>query len=111
MAGRWGSAVDRYVMFFAIKAIRGHPYIVVGLFWYLGTLVPVIGLLQVGGQAMADRYTYPINRDFCCYCMGNFRYFKKVALSKNLFWHIRSNNTYSFDLEHILKSEKWYHTV
>ena len=44
--------------FLAIKEIRRHPYIAVGLFWYLGTLVPVIGLLQVGGQAMADRYTY-----------------------------------------------------
>jgi tetratricopeptide (TPR) repeat protein len=30
----------------------------VGWFWFLGTLVPVIGLVQVGGQAMADRYTY-----------------------------------------------------
>ena len=29
-----------------------------GWFWYLGTLVPVIGLVQVGEQAMADRYTY-----------------------------------------------------
>ena len=30
----------------------------VGWFWYLGTLVPVIGLLQIGMQARADRYTY-----------------------------------------------------
>jgi tetratricopeptide (TPR) repeat protein len=35
-----------------------QPYLVVGWFWYLGTLVPVIGLVQVGAQAMADRYTY-----------------------------------------------------
>jgi tetratricopeptide (TPR) repeat protein len=34
------------------------PYLAVGWFWYLGTLVPVIGLIQVGNQAMADRYTY-----------------------------------------------------
>jgi tetratricopeptide (TPR) repeat protein len=34
------------------------PYLPVGWFWYLGTLVPVIGLVQVGVQAMADRYTY-----------------------------------------------------
>lgn len=33
-------------------------YLPVGWFWYLGTLVPVIGIVQVGGQAMADRYTY-----------------------------------------------------
>jgi tetratricopeptide (TPR) repeat protein len=37
---------------------RRWPYLPVGWFWYLGTLVPVIGLVQVGGQAMADRYTY-----------------------------------------------------
>jgi tetratricopeptide (TPR) repeat protein len=37
---------------------RRHPYLRVGWLWYLGTLVPVIGLVQVGGQAMADRYTY-----------------------------------------------------
>jgi tetratricopeptide (TPR) repeat protein len=34
------------------------PYLLVGWLWYLGTLVPVIGLIQVGGQGRADRYTY-----------------------------------------------------
>ncbi|MDR3458407.1 MAG: tetratricopeptide repeat protein [Verrucomicrobiae bacterium] len=34
------------------------PYLLTGWLWFLGTLVPVIGLVQVGGQAMADRYTY-----------------------------------------------------
>jgi tetratricopeptide (TPR) repeat protein len=37
---------------------RAMPYLAVGWFWFLGTLVPVIGLVQVGRQAMADRYTY-----------------------------------------------------
>ena len=44
--------------FGAIRTARKYPYILVGLFWYFGTLVPVIGLVQVGDQAMADRYTY-----------------------------------------------------
>ena len=35
-----------------------HPYLLTGWLWYCGTLVPVIGLVQVGGQAMADRYAY-----------------------------------------------------
>jgi len=35
-----------------------RPWLAVGWFWYLGTLLPVIGLIQVGPQAMADRYTY-----------------------------------------------------
>lgn len=46
------------VTFFVIRAVRGWPYLAVGWLWYLGTLVPVIGLVQVGMQAMADRYTY-----------------------------------------------------
>ncbi|MGO9112057.1 MAG: tetratricopeptide repeat protein [Thermoguttaceae bacterium] len=37
---------------------RRCPYLLFGWLWYLGTLVPVIGLVQVGSQAMADRYTY-----------------------------------------------------
>jgi tetratricopeptide (TPR) repeat protein len=42
----------------AIRAAPRHPYLCVGWLWYLGTLVPVIGLVQVGSQPMADRYTY-----------------------------------------------------
>lgn len=34
------------------------PYLAVGWFWFLGTLIPVIGLVQVGAQSAADRYTY-----------------------------------------------------
>ena len=37
---------------------RRRPYVLVGWLWYLGTLVPVIGIVQVGTQAMADRYAY-----------------------------------------------------
>jgi len=43
---------------FIVWASRRWRYLAVGWFWYLGTLVPVIGLVQVGQQAMADRYTY-----------------------------------------------------
>jgi len=37
---------------------KERPYLIVGWLWYLGTLVPVIGLVQVGSQALADRYAY-----------------------------------------------------
>ncbi|MBX7257960.1 MAG: tetratricopeptide repeat protein [Candidatus Hydrogenedentes bacterium] len=37
---------------------RTRPYVLVGWLWYLGTLIPVIGLVQVGHRAMADRFTY-----------------------------------------------------
>jgi protein O-mannosyl-transferase len=46
------------ITFFAIKDFSRRPYLMVGWLWYLGTLVPVIGLVQVGDQAWADRYTY-----------------------------------------------------
>jgi hypothetical protein len=42
----------------AIRVWRRHPAVATGWFWYLGTLVPVIGIVQVGAQGMADRYTY-----------------------------------------------------
>ncbi len=42
----------------AVRERARRPYLAFGWFWYLGTLVPVIGLVQVGLQAFADRYTY-----------------------------------------------------
>lgn len=42
----------------AVIAAPRHGYLAVGWFWFLGTLVPMIGLVQVGEQAMADRYAY-----------------------------------------------------
>jgi len=41
-----------------IWQIRERPFLVVGWLWFLGTLIPVIGLVQVGSQSIADRYTY-----------------------------------------------------
>ena len=42
---------------FVLRA-RQNPCLLVGWFWFLGTLVPIIGLVQTGVQSMADRYTY-----------------------------------------------------
>ncbi|MDR3698537.1 MAG: tetratricopeptide repeat protein [Candidatus Sulfopaludibacter sp.] len=41
-----------------IRKARTHPYLAVGWLWYVGTLLPVIGLVQVGAQSSADRYMY-----------------------------------------------------
>jgi hypothetical protein len=52
-------------------ASRKRRYLAVGWLWFLGTLVPMIGLLQVGGQAMADRYAYlPFVGLFIAVCWG-----------------------------------------
>jgi len=55
----WSSAaVLAVVTAAAIAQARKRPYLLAGWLWYLGTLIPVIGLVQVGAQARADRYTY-----------------------------------------------------
>ncbi|HLZ40334.1 MAG TPA: tetratricopeptide repeat protein [Candidatus Sulfotelmatobacter sp.] len=41
-----------------VVKFRAHRYLAVGWLWFLGTLVPVIGIVQAGNQAMADRYAY-----------------------------------------------------
>jgi tetratricopeptide (TPR) repeat protein len=43
---------------FVVALRRRAAYLATGWFWFLGTLVPVIGLVQIGSQSMADRYTY-----------------------------------------------------
>jgi tetratricopeptide (TPR) repeat protein len=55
----WGAVVVlSSLTIVAVGMAKSRPYATVGWLWYLGTLIPVIGLVQVGGQAMADRYTY-----------------------------------------------------
>ena len=51
-------AVLAIITYAAWRGARRFPYLATGWLWYLGTLVPVIGLVQVGTQRMADRYTY-----------------------------------------------------
>ena len=46
------------VTILALRYWHTHPQLLVGWFWFLGMLVPTIGFVQVGYQAMADRYTY-----------------------------------------------------
>jgi tetratricopeptide (TPR) repeat protein len=41
-----------------LSCAKRFPYLAVGWFWFLGTLIPAIGIVQVGVQSMADRYTY-----------------------------------------------------
>jgi tetratricopeptide (TPR) repeat protein len=59
----WGSVAAAAAVVAALCAAavglrRRAPWFFVGWFWFLGTLVPTLGLVQVGEQALADRYTY-----------------------------------------------------
>lgn len=80
-------AVLGCITFLTIRYRKRFPWIFVGWFWFIGTLVPVIGLVQVGVQAMADRYTYvPLVGLFVILSWGavqlmkNWRY-QKIILS------------------------------
>ena len=54
-----------------VLAARRHRYLPVGWFWFLGAMVPMLGVVQVGGQAMADRYAYlPLIGLFFMFCWG-----------------------------------------
>lgn len=69
----------------AIFRFRKAPYLPVGWFWFLGTLVPVIGIIQVGFQARADRYTYiPLIGIFIVLSWGMTRIFTNVRFGKRL---------------------------
>ncbi|MBW2201963.1 MAG: tetratricopeptide repeat protein, partial [Deltaproteobacteria bacterium] len=67
----------------SIRNVRRFPWFAVGWLWYLGTLVPVIGLVQIGPQAMADRYTYvPLIGLFIMIAWGIPEIFKKWRYKK-----------------------------
>ena len=53
-----GAAIISVISLLALVNLRRHPHIFVGWGWFLGTLVPMLGIIQVGDQAYADRYTY-----------------------------------------------------
>jgi len=58
LRGALGLVALAIITTLALMGWRKRPYLAMGWLWYLGTLVPVIGLLQAGAQAHADRYTY-----------------------------------------------------
>lgn len=74
--------------FLAVVAIlawrgRARPYLAIGWLWFLGTLVPMIGLVQVGEQGMADRYAYlPFLGIFAAAVWG----ISDLAASRNIRW-------------------------
>ncbi len=47
-----------FISVLTIRKSEKYPFLLAGWLWYLGTLLPVIGLIQVGSQSMADRYSY-----------------------------------------------------
>jgi Flp pilus assembly protein TadD len=71
----------------ALMVMKKHPYIFTGWFWFAGTLVPMIGLVQVGAQTMADRYEYfPMIGILIIIVMGIGDVFTKYQFARTLIW-------------------------
>jgi len=77
------------ISWLAWRVRRSCPYWLVGWLWFLGTLVPVIGLVQVGGAALADRYTYfPAIGIFLAVALGVRDGAERFQVSKPIVWMI-----------------------
>lgn len=75
------------VSLIATRFRRELPFLVTGWFWYLGMLVPVIGLVQVGMQSMADRYTYlPLIGVFIILAWGADKVRERWGVSAAAIW-------------------------
>ncbi|MDM8525128.1 tetratricopeptide repeat protein [Desulfococcaceae bacterium HSG8] len=86
----WWKAGGAFILFISVsllaaRAVKQHPCFITGWLWYVGTLVPVIGLVQVGAQAMADRYTYiPLIGIFIMIAWGGHEIIRKQRYGKIL---------------------------
>jgi len=70
----------------AARLARTFPFVLTGWYWYLIALLPVIGLVQVGAQAMADRYTYiPLVGPFILFAWGTHAWLRRYAVPGALF--------------------------
>jgi tetratricopeptide (TPR) repeat protein len=85
-----GSAIAALLVLLAVSAFciwagRSRRYLLFGWLWFVGTLIPVIGLVQVGGQAMADRYTYvPYFGLFVIVVWGGAELFERFGLNRKV---------------------------
>ena len=85
----WKTALAALMLFIitaaALRQRNKQPWFITGWLWYLCTLVPVIGIVQVGGQARADRYTYiPLIGIFIIVAWGAWTIFKNMHYSKTI---------------------------
>ena len=85
-----GASIASLLVLLVISALciwagRSRRYLLFGWLWFLGTLVPVIGLVQVGGQSMADRYTYvPYFGLFVIVVWGGADLLERVGLNRRV---------------------------
>jgi tetratricopeptide (TPR) repeat protein len=81
------AAIFLAAIVFVVWLGRRFPFLITGWFWYLGMLIPVIGLVQVGAQSMADRYTYlPLIGVFILLVWGAGEVLESWRLPKQVMW-------------------------
>jgi hypothetical protein len=81
----YGSLLILLIITMLVVQYRHRRYLLVGWLWFLGTMIPMIGLVQVGRQAMADRYAYlPFLGLFIMVCWGAAQLFEEKRLPAKL---------------------------
>lgn len=85
----FSSGLLLFVTVIVLFHVKRLPYLLVGWFWYIGTFVPVIGIVQVGSQCRADRYTYiPLIGIFIILIWGIVDILDHLKLGKTVGWAI-----------------------
>jgi hypothetical protein len=97
--------------------IKGHnsPPLIFGWLWFLVTLIPVCGLIQVGGQSLTDRWSYVPHLGACAAiagCLANYRERRHIAVSILVLWTIYCIGVTRLELPHWRNSESVFlHTI
>lgn len=95
----------------SIRSVKKCPWLFVGWFWFVGTLVPVIGIVQVGLQAMADRYAYiPLIGIFIAFSWSVFEVFNKFQFPRGSMVAFASILLANLMLGSFFQAEHWKNT-
>jgi len=98
------------VLVFAFR--RNRPYLAMGWLWYLGMLIPVIGIIQVGNQALADRYTYlPLIGVFIMITWGMFDMLKKLKYHRMIFCFLTLGSLIFFIIVSVHQLKFWQDSI
>jgi Flp pilus assembly protein TadD len=112
MAVMAAAALLLVVSLFALASFRRRPYLFTGWFWYLGTLVPVIGLVHVGSQARADRYTYlPLIGIFIMIAWGAAELTERLGRRRILLVLLAGPVLFALILAATLQTGRWENSV
>jgi len=100
------------ISYCSIRCLRKYPYFATGWFWYLGTLIPVIGLVQVGTHGMADRYTYiPLIGLFIAIAWGSVDILKRLSHYKAVLGVFATVILAACGIQSYLQAQYWENAI